>query len=77
MKKIYTILTPELFSLYAESIVDNQVVVIDVLRATTSMVVLMENGASQVIPVASLEEARLWGDKGALMLKPTSKLIKP
>ena len=67
MKKIYTILTPELFSLYAESIVDNQVVVIDVLRATTSMVVLMENGASQVIPVASLEEAKLWGDKGALM----------
>ena len=59
MKNVYTILTPELFSLYADAVVQKQVVVIDVLRATTSMVVMLENGAKRVIPVASLDEARL------------------
>ena len=67
MKNIYTILTPELFSLYADALVQKQVVVIDVLRATTSMVVMLENGAERVNPVASLEEARGWGEKGYLM----------
>jgi len=67
MKNIYTILTPKLFSLYADAIVKKQVVVIDILRATTSMVVMMENGAERVNPVSSLEEARSWGEKGYLM----------
>lgn len=67
MKNVYTILTPELFSLYADAVVQKQVVVIDVLRATTSMVVMLENGAKRVIPVANLDEARVWGEKGCLM----------
>lgn len=67
MKNVYTILTPELFSLYAEAVVQKQMVVIDVLRATTSMVVMLDNGAERVAPVASIEEARSWGEKGYLM----------
>ena len=67
MKNIYTILTPELFSLYSEAVVEKQIVVIDVLRATTSMVVMLENGARNVIPVASLDEAKSWGEKGHMM----------
>lgn len=67
MKNIYTIFTPELFSLYSDAVAEKQVVVIDVLRATTSMVVMLENGAERVAPVASLEEARVWGEKGYLM----------
>jgi 2-phosphosulfolactate phosphatase len=67
MNNIYTILTPELFSLYSDAVVQKQLVVIDVLRATTSMVVMLENGAERVVPLASIEEARVLGEKGYLM----------
>ena len=67
MNNISTILTPELFSLYTDAVVQKRLVVIDVLRATTSMVVMLENGAERVNPVASLKEARSWGEKGYLM----------
>jgi len=40
--KIETILTPALFHLHNEDIENKQVVVIDILRATTTMVVAFE-----------------------------------
>lgn len=55
--KIYTILSPKLFPLFEDDVVGNQVLVIDILRATTSMVVMLENGAKCVIPVAGVDEA--------------------
>lgn len=57
MKKIYTIVSPQMFPLFQESTIGNQVVVIDILRATTSMVMMLENGAIEVYPVANLDEA--------------------
>lgn len=45
---------------------DSIVVVIDVLRATTTMCTAFDNGARSMIPVATLEEARAYQEKGFL-----------
>jgi 2-phosphosulfolactate phosphatase len=54
--------SPLLFSLYdhAESIV----VVIDILRATSSICVALEHGAERIVPVAGIEEAKTYREKG-------------
>ena len=43
------------------------VVVVDVLRATTSICSAFENGVKQIIPVASAEEAFSYKEKGYLI----------
>lgn len=55
--KIHTILSPQLFPLFEKEVVNNQVLVIDILRATTSMVVMLENGAEAVYPVSAVDVA--------------------
>ncbi len=42
------------------------VVVIDILRATTSMCVAFDQGAQSIIPVATIEECLEWKNKGFL-----------
>ena len=54
--------SPRLFDLYNSS--DSIVVVIDILRATSSMCVAFEYGAEKIIPVAGVEEARKYKAKG-------------
>ncbi len=67
MPKIETILTPALFPLYKEGIAQKNVVVIDILRATTTMCVAFANGANRIIPVGTPEEALLFKDQGFLV----------
>lgn len=55
------ILTPNLLSLYP--LEGKVVVVIDVLRATTTMTVALDQGAERVIPVESIEECLSYKDK--------------
>lgn len=43
------------------------VVIIDVLRATTSFCAALDNGADCIIPLASVEEARIYKNKGYLV----------
>ena len=64
---IETILTPALFHLHSKDIENKQVVVIDILRATTTMVVAYENGANSVVPVEHLEDALSYREKGYLI----------
>jgi len=64
---IDTILTPALFHLHSKDIENKQVVVIDILRATTTMVVAYENGAQNVVPVEHLEDALVYRNKGYLI----------
>ncbi len=45
---------------------DSIVVIVDVLRATTTMCTAFDNGARSMIPVATLEEARDYKAKGFL-----------
>ena len=57
MKKrnIQVCMTPKLFSLYADK--KSIVVVVDVLRATSSMCIAFEQGVKRMIPVSTVEEA--------------------
>ncbi len=55
------ILTPNLLPLYP--LQGKVVVVIDVLRATTTMTVALDQGAIKVIPVESIEECLSYKDK--------------
>ena len=64
---IETILTPALFHLHNEDIENKQVVVIDILRATTTMVAAFENGAKSVVSVEHLEDALLYREQGYLI----------
>lgn len=52
---LFTILSPELLSLY--DVKDSIVVIIDILRATSTITTALYNGASCVIPVDSVAEA--------------------
>ena len=57
MPRIETVLSPALFDLYKEDIENKIVIVIDILRATTTMIVALENGAKNIIPVENLNDA--------------------
>ncbi|MFC4213299.1 2-phosphosulfolactate phosphatase [Pedobacter lithocola] len=64
-KKIEVCLTPALIDLY--DIEDSIVVVIDILRATSSITYGIENGAEAIIPVANVEDCLKYADKGYLL----------
>jgi len=63
--KIDACFSPYLYPVYKD---DNSVVVItDVLRATSAICTAFENGADKIIPVASLDEAKAYKQKGYLV----------
>jgi 2-phosphosulfolactate phosphatase len=64
-RKIEVCLTPALIDLYA--IENSIVVVIDILRATSSIVYGIENGAQAIIPVAQVEDYLNYADMGYLL----------
>ena len=64
-RKIEVCLTPALIGLY--NIEGSIVVVIDILRATSSIVYGIDNGAEAIIPVALVEDCLNYGDKGYLL----------
>ncbi|UKT64029.1 2-phosphosulfolactate phosphatase [Pedobacter mucosus] len=64
-KKIEVCLTPALIDLY--DIEQSIVVVIDILRATSSITYGLDNGAEAIIPVANVEDCLTFTDKGYLL----------
>lgn len=64
-RNIRTFLTPALFEPGTEK--DNIVVIIDILRATSSICTAFENGAAAIIPVAEAEEARDYKGRGYMV----------
>lgn len=64
-RKIEVCLTPALLNLY--DIENSIVVVIDILRATSSITYGIENGAQTIIPVAQVEDCLKYADKGYLL----------
>ena len=64
-KRIEVCLTPALLHLY--DISNSIVVVIDVLRATSSIVYGIEIGAAAIIPVAHVEDCLAYSGKGFLL----------
>ena len=64
-RSIEVCLTPALLNLYDTR--NSIVVVIDVLRATSSIVYGIDNGAEAIIPVAQVEDCLNYADKGFLL----------
>ncbi|WP_316817164.1 2-phosphosulfolactate phosphatase [Pedobacter nyackensis] len=64
-KSIEVCLTPALLNLYNTS--NSVVVVIDILRATSSMVYGIDNGANAIIPVSQVEDCLNYADQGFLL----------
>jgi len=64
MKTMDICFSPELIHLY--DIEDKVVVVVDVFRATTSMVTAMSYGIDHIVPVAEIEACQTLGKKGYL-----------
>lgn len=65
-REVRTILSPSLFQ-QVEDLDQKIVVVIDVLRATSTITTILSNGASAVIPVMDEDEARTYLDKDYLV----------
>jgi 2-phosphosulfolactate phosphatase len=57
--------SPALYPVYRND--ENIVVIIDILRATSAICTAFENGAEKMIPVATVDEARAWKEKGYLV----------
>jgi len=64
-RRLETCFSPALYE--PERHVDSIVVIIDILRATSAICTAFENGAVSVIPVATVEEARDYKNKGFLV----------
>lgn len=65
MPKIEVCLSPALLHLY--DIESSIVVVIDILRATSSITYGFENGATAIIPVMDIEDCKVYKDSGFLL----------
>ena len=64
-KKVEVVFSPELFRHFENT--GANVVVVDILRATSAICTAFMNGVSQVIPVPSLEEARQYKENGYMV----------
>ena len=62
MNRIEVCFSPGEYHLYEQDF--DLVVVLDVLRATSAICTAMEYGVGQIIPVATLEEARSFKEQG-------------
>lgn len=65
MKRIDVIFSPALYSYYRDE--ESVVVIIDILRATTAICTAFEYGVRSVIPVATIDEARRYKEKGYMV----------
>ncbi|MDD2797072.1 MAG: 2-phosphosulfolactate phosphatase [Bacteroidales bacterium] len=63
--KVEVCLSPALYSFYENR--DAIVVVVDIFRASTSICAALVNGAKGIIPVASIEEAKVYKAQGFLV----------
>lgn len=58
-------LSPAIYSKHADD--NNLVVIVDILRATSTICAAMQNGVKSLIPVATVEEAREMKQKGYMV----------
>jgi len=65
MKKVFTCFSPLWYHLFADC--GNNVAIIDVMRATTSICAAFEAGAKAIVPVGSIEDAKKAKDSGYIL----------
>lgn len=74
-RNLQVCLTPQLFDLYADQ--KSIVVVVDVLRATSSMCIAFEQGVEKMIPVSTVEEALEYRNGGRNYILAAERNGKP
>jgi 2-phosphosulfolactate phosphatase len=72
-KKLETCFSPALFE--ADLHKDSIVVIIDILRASSAICTAFANGASSIIPVTQVEEAREYKNRGFLVAAERDGLV--
>ncbi len=65
MNSIEVCFVPVTYDLFHKD--DSIVVIVDILRATSSICTAFHNGASKIIPVATIEEAKNYKEKGYIV----------
>ncbi|MDR2956036.1 MAG: 2-phosphosulfolactate phosphatase, partial [Prevotella sp.] len=65
--KVEICFSPALYPYYSDKNSEKTVVVVDIFRATTTMCAALKNGTRAIIPVASIEEAKEYKEKGYLV----------
>jgi len=73
-RKIEVCLSPALFPYYENK--DAVVVVIDILRASSAIVTAFMNGVKKIIPVATLEEAKKYKEKGFMVAAERDGIVR-
>ncbi len=73
-KNIEVCLTPALIPLY--DLTNSIVVVIDIFRATSSICYGIDNGAEAIIPVATVEECKNYGNNYLLAAERDGKVVE-
>jgi 2-phosphosulfolactate phosphatase len=73
-KKVEVCLTPAIFPEFSN--VEAVVVVVDILRATSAIITAFMHGVNKIIPVATLEEAKAYKDKGYLVAAERDGIVR-
>jgi 2-phosphosulfolactate phosphatase len=73
-KKVEVCLTPSVFPEFRND--EAIVVVVDVLRATSAIITAFMHGVRRIIPVATLEEAKAYKDKGYLVAAERDGIVR-
>jgi 2-phosphosulfolactate phosphatase len=73
-RKVEICLTPAVFPEFRND--DAIVVVVDILRATSAIITAFIHGAKKIIPVATLEEAKIYKEKGYLVAAERDGIVR-
>jgi 2-phosphosulfolactate phosphatase len=73
-KKIEVCFSPAVYSAFHNK--DAIVVIVDILRATSAIITAFMNGAKKIIPVATLEEAKAYKDKGYMVAAERDGIVR-
>ena len=66
-RTIETLFSPALFPYLSGGVSGKQVVIIDILRATTTICVSLDNGCKQMVAVSATEDSILFRERGYLL----------
>jgi 2-phosphosulfolactate phosphatase len=73
-RKVEVCLTPSVFPEFRND--DAIVVVVDILRATSAIITAFMHGVRKIIPVATLEEAKAYKDKGYMVAAERDGIVR-
>jgi 2-phosphosulfolactate phosphatase len=73
-KKVEVCFSPAIYPVFDNK--DAIVVIVDILRATSAIITAFMNGANRIIPVATLEEAKVYKEKGYMVAAERDGIVR-